>query len=155
MDPSEASDDAEATLYSASFNNRQSPTERGPFFVFNQLAALKFPSGVRLGQEFVDQIGDDLEFTTTREFGTAEIASDIRTSPSTRVTGPTLGDVSRWHRATVTQTSRGITVTTEVHVVVFTLGNRVAVVGTMNVEGGASQADALNLANMVLARMQS
>src|SRR5207249_7627351 len=84
IETADASEDADGTYYTALFNRRGTSTERGPYGVFNQLALLKFPSGIRLGQEFVDRIGDELEFTTTYELGASTITSDIRTSASTR-----------------------------------------------------------------------
>lgn len=155
LDSFETRDTPESTTYAANFNNHEGSIGRsGPFFVFNELGALKLPSGVSLRQEFVDEIADSYEFASVLDPGASERTSVINTGASTRVSGPTLGDLSRWQRASVTQSSRGVTVRIELHMVVFTVASDVAVLATVHIEGNGSQSDAASLANIVLGRMR-
>jgi hypothetical protein len=151
---SDRSETADETTYIAVFNRSESLFGRqGPFGVFNELAALRLPAGVTLRQELVDQIGDDLEFSAFLATEAGQVNTDVRTGPTTRVDGPAMGDLYRWHRVPVTVSSGGFTVRMETHLVIFTVGRNLAVVATLNVEGAGSQADAAALARIVMQRM--
>jgi S1-C subfamily serine protease len=148
MPPNFAQDDwttEEKTGYAthaASFSQR-SGSPQGAFVVANLV--LSSTTGRPPSQSFMDEIADQ----------TAQELTSSSTTAS-RATGPNLGDATRWLRATTSVSSRGVTVRAETHLVIFSVGNDIAVVLTMNLDGfGGGQGETVRYANVVLGRMRS
>jgi len=109
--------------------------------VSNILLAAK--GGTTADQSSIDALGDQV----VRSLGSTQITAS-------RDTGPNIGDATRWLRGTATESSGGITVRFEVHIVLFSVGNDVATVLTFNIEGFGTQTDTVRYANIVLGRMR-
>jgi hypothetical protein len=129
------------TVHSALFYQR-SGSPQGTFLVANVLFAST--TGRPPSQTFMDQMADE----TVRDLTSSSTSAS-------RVSGPNLGDATRWLRATTTLSSRGVQARVDTHLVIFSVGNDLVEVVTMNLEGfGGGQAETTRYANIVLGRMR-
>ncbi len=115
-----------------------------PIVVFNLLFP-SAPPAPPMSQAFLEPLTDALGQALVESFGSGT---------AMRVSGPPVGDVRNWLRATTTQTSGAVTLRTEVNMVGFAVRSDFALVGTVHLEGSGSQGEAARLANIVAERMR-
>jgi len=135
--------DQQPPAYGAVFSNTRASINE-PIVVFNLLFPSP-PAAPPFSQAFIEPLTDAVGQALAEGFGGGT---------ATPVSGPPVGDVRSWLRATATQTSGAITVRTEMNMVGFAVRSDFAIVGTVHLEGSGSQGEAARLANIVAERMR-